>query len=246
MSVTLIPKRAACRRSMVMSRLGWPKSLRSLTSCMPGMPDSTFVTSSPFCSRIFRSSPKIFSASAPLVPVRVSPTLSSMGCEKFQIAPGYFSTARSMAAIRSSFRSAKNLQRQCTLGAGKGFPDVIFDGLREVPDRARILFHRSFHGGDQFFFVLMEYRTPFVVRFQIDEILRVAESPGIGSVIRPADFGDDLCHFRKGCKNIALVGGELFAFRKTRAVRQRAPRPDRAFVQMRQKLRTDDSAEPQD
>ena len=66
------------------------------------MADMTAMTSSPFCSRTFRSAPKILSATAPLVPVIVSPTLSSMGWEKFQIAPGYFSTARFMAAISSS------------------------------------------------------------------------------------------------------------------------------------------------
>ena len=62
----------------------------------------TSVTSSPFSSRVFRSSPKILSASEPLVPVIVSPTLSSMGCEKFQMAPGYFCTARFIAAMSSS------------------------------------------------------------------------------------------------------------------------------------------------
>ena len=118
------------------------------------MPDMTAVTSSPFCSSSFKSSPKILSASAPLVPVIVSPTLSSMGCEKFQIAPGYFST-------------------------------------------------RAVHGGDQFLFVLMKYRAPLVVRLQVDEILGVAESPGVGSVVGPADLRHDRFHLRERGENIA-------------------------------------------
>ena len=76
------------------------------------------------------------------MPVIVSPTLSSMGCEKFQIAPGYFCTA-------------------------------------------------TIHGGDQFFFVPVKYRAPLVVRLQVDEILGVAESAGVGSVVGPADFRHD-------------------------------------------------------
>ena len=102
MSATLIPKRAAILRSIVRSRFGWPKSRNSLTSCMPGMAAITEATSSPFCSSTLRSLPKILSARDPLVPVIDSPTLSSIGCEKFQTAPGYFCTARFMAAISSS------------------------------------------------------------------------------------------------------------------------------------------------
>ena len=140
---------------------------------------------------------------------------------------------------------AENLQRQRALGAGHRLADVVFDGLREVPDRARVFLHCAVHGGDQLFFVLVKYRTPLVMRLQVDEIFGVAESAGVGSIVRPADFGYHLGHFGKGRENIALVVGEFFAFRKTGAIRQSAARPDRAFVQMRQKLRSNDAAEAQ-
>jgi len=45
---------------------------------------------------------KSFAARPPFTPLMVSSTLSSIGCEKFQIAPGYFSTARFIAAMSSS------------------------------------------------------------------------------------------------------------------------------------------------
>ena len=61
---------------------------------MPGTFSHDGVTSSPVCSRALKSSPKILSARLPLVPVSVSPTLSSIGCEKFQVAPGHACPAR--------------------------------------------------------------------------------------------------------------------------------------------------------
>src|SRR5450755_439260 len=82
--------------------------------------------------------------------------------EKFQIVP-------------------ENLERKRTFGASHGFSDVVFDRLREVPDRARVLLHGPFHGGDQFFLILVEDGTPLVVWLQVNEILSVSEPPGIGT-----------------------------------------------------------------
>ena len=80
---------------------------------------------------------------------------------------------------------------------------------------------------------------------QVDEILGVAESARVGSVVRTADLRHDCRHLRERCKNIAGVGGEFFSLRKTGAIRQSAARPNRAFVQMRQEFRADHAAKAQ-
>src|SRR5208283_547023 len=141
----------------------------------------------------------------------------------------------------------ENLEGERTLSAGEGFADVVFDRLRKVPDRSRAsFFELAVHGGDQFFLVLTKYRPPLVVWLQVNEIFCVAESPGVGSVIGPANLRYHGFHFRERREDIAGAGCEPLALRKTRAVREGAARPDGAFVQMRQKLRTNHSAEPQE
>ena len=86
----------------------------------------------------------------------------------------------------------ENLERQRTLGAGHRFSDVVFDGLGEVPDRARDIFPAArFMAAISSSLFLMKYRPPLVVRLQIDEILGVAESAGVGSVVGPAHFRYD-------------------------------------------------------
>src|SRR5208282_6228651 len=83
---------------------------------------------------------------------------------------------------------AENLERQRTLGARESFSDVVFDRLREIPDRPRASFFQlAAHGRDQLFLVLTKYRPPLVMWFQVDEIFCVAESSGIRSVIGPAN-----------------------------------------------------------
>src|ERR1022692_515534 len=106
----------------------------------------------------------------------------------------------------------ENLERKRTLGASERLSDVVFDRLGEVPDRARRPFHGAIHGGDQFLFVFMKYRAPLVVRLQVDEILRVAESPSVGSVVGPADLRHDLAHFREGRESIKFTTNERYAF----------------------------------
>src|ERR1039458_7268626 len=84
----------------------------------------------------------------------------------------------------------KNLEGKRTLGASEGFADVVFNRLGKVPDRSRASFLQlAVHSCDQFLFVLTKYRPPLIVRLQINEILCVAESPGVGSLIRPAHAG---------------------------------------------------------
>src|SRR5208337_1398202 len=142
---------------------------------------------------------------------------------------------------------AENLERQRALGAREGFSDVVFDRLREVPDRPRASFFQlAVHGGDQFFLVLTKYRPPLVVWLQVNEIFGVAESSGVGSVIWPANLRYNCFHLRKRCEHITSAGCEPLTLGKTGAIREGATRPDGAFVQMRQELRANHPAEPQE
>ena len=67
----------------------------------------TAFISSALDSRTVKSGPKSLAAKPPFVPVSVSSTLSSIGCEKFQKTPGNFETSRFMAAINSALSLRK-------------------------------------------------------------------------------------------------------------------------------------------
>ena len=140
---------------------------------------------------------------------------------------------------------AKDLKRQRSLGTGHRLSDVVLNRLGEVPDSSRILLHCQVHGGDQFLFVLVKYWPPLVMRLQIDKILGVPETAGVGSVIGPSRLRHNGLHLGKRCKDQALLLSEFFAFRETGAVGQRSARPDGAFVEVRQELRPDGPAESQ-
>ena len=155
--MTLIPKRAACLRSMVKLRFGWPISRYSLTSVMPGM-------------------------------------RSHDGDDFFAL------------LLESPQVVAVDLERQLTFGAGDRLSDVVFDRLREVPGGARQLFHLAIHGGDQFVLVLVKDRPPLRLRLEIDEVFRVPESAGVGSVIGTSDLRDDLDHFRETTRRSGAPG----------------------------------------
>src|SRR5208283_797784 len=139
----------------------------------------------------------------------------------------------------------ENLKRKRTLGAGECFSDVVLNRLGKVPDRPWVFLHCPVHGSDQFLFVLTEYRAPLLLRLQVNEILGVAESSGVRSVVRPSDLRHHFAHLWERRENITAVVSEFFAFRKTRAVGQRATCPNRAFIQMRQELRPNDTAKAQ-
>ena len=121
--------------------------------------------------------------------------LSAIGCEKFQSAPGIFSSSRSMAAISSS------------------------------------LFW--WNTGRHFSFGL-----------QIDEVFRVEEAGRVGAVVRAAHLADHLRHFRKRSEDDARLVHHARALGRTGAGRERAARPDCAFIQMRQEFRTDQIRRP--
>ena len=59
------------------------------------------------------------------------------------------------------------------------------------------IFQFRAHGGDDFFFVLVEGRPPLFFLLQVDEVFGVEKSRRIGSVIRPANLAGALRHLRK-------------------------------------------------
>src|SRR5450631_4503683 len=94
-------------------------------------------------------------------------------------------------------------------------------------------------------FVLVKHGAPLVVRLQVDEILGVAESPGVSSIVGKAHLGDDRFHLLERREYCSAAIAEFLAFRKTRAVAQSAARPDRSFIEMRQEFGADDAAKAQ-
>ena len=140
---------------------------------------------------------------------------------------------------------AEYLDGRLALHSAHRFFHVVGDRLREIPERAGNLLEFAVHGGDQLFLVLMKYRTPFLLRLEVDEIFGVEEAAGVGSVIRPSDLRNHLFHFRKGRDHQARPVHHARCRRRAGARRQRGARPDRAFVQMRQKFGADGAAHHQ-
>src|SRR5260370_272891 len=115
----------------------------------------------------------------------------------------------------------ENLERQLTLRARKRLSDVVFDRLRVVPNRPGASFlNLAVHRGDEFLFALMKCWPPFIMRLQVNKKLGVAESPGVGAVIRPASLRYDCFHLWGGRKDIAGAGCKSLPFRETGAVGQ--------------------------
>ncbi len=80
MSATLSPYCAIFARSGSMVRLGCPSSRTSVMSAIPGTALITERTASALVSSVWRSGPKILTASELLRPVYASSTASSAGC----------------------------------------------------------------------------------------------------------------------------------------------------------------------
>ena len=131
------------------------------------------------------------------------------------------------------------LDCQFALHAANRLLHVVGNRLREVPKCTRNLLNFAIHGADQFLFVLAEHRPPLLLRLQVYEVFGVRKQGRIRSVVRTADLGNHLFHFRETCEDPAGLGGYGFALCKASAGRQRASRPKRPFVQVGQELRPD-------
>src|SRR4029077_12776765 len=89
-------------------------------------------------------------------------------------------------------------------------------------------------------------RAPLFFRQEIDKIFRVEKSGGVGAVVWTAHLRDDLRHLGKRSQYLSALFGDTSAFRGSGARRQGTAHPDRAFIQVRQKFRTDHAAERQE
>jgi len=78
---------------------------------------------------------------------------------------------------------------------------------------------------------------------KIDKEFRVVEAAGIAPIVGPADLADDLLDFWKLRENGASALGDCDSGGGASARGEGAADPDSAFIEVREKLRADNSAE---
>ena len=134
---------------------------------------------------------------------------------------------------------AVDLDGELAFDAADGFFHVVGDGLGEVPADAGNFFELAVHGGDEFFFILVEDGAPLFFGFEVDEVFGVEEAGGICSVVGPAGLADDLGDLGEGGEGWRawLVTAE--AFGGAGGGGQCAAHPDGAFVEMGRELGAD-------
>ena len=144
--------------------------------------------------------------------------------------------------------AAIDLGRKLALDSADSLFHVVFDGLREAPDDAREISasSSSVHGGDQVVLVLVKDRPPLFLRLQTHEVFGVEKSRMVGAVIRTAGLAGAVGRFGKRAKQDSGLIGDARCFHWAGALLKRAAHPERAFIQMRQKLGADDAAEGKD
>src|SRR5208337_5448484 len=90
--------------------------------------------------------------------------------------------------------------------------------------------------------VFVEDRAPFFFRLEVNEIFGVEETGIVRSIVRAADLAGALRNFGKRAKHDARLIGDANALVGPRAWSERTAHPERAFVQMRKKFRSDEAA----
>ena len=110
-------------------------------------------------------------------------------------------------------------------------------GWEKFQNAPGIFLKLAIHRGNQLIFILMKNRPPLLLGLQVHEIFRIAESSRVGSIVGRSGLRDDRGDFGKRRENEPRLSGEALPFRETRAVRQRAAGPNRAFIQDAAKIR---------
>ena len=141
---------------------------------------------------------------------------------------------------------AVHLGGELPFHAANRFLHIVGDGLREIPDRRPGIFSisRSMAAISSSLFS-MENRAPLFLGFQIDAVFGVEKPGGIGPIVRPSHLAGHVRDFRKRGQKDARPICHPGALAGAGAGRQRSPHPERAFVEVRQKLRTDHPTLPQ-
>jgi len=91
-----------------------------------------------------------------------------------------------------------HFQSELTLDAADRFLHVVGDRLREAPAHPGNLLELVAERRDQGLLVLTKHRTPFLLWFEVDEILGVEETGRIGAVVRATHLTRCHGHFREG------------------------------------------------
>ncbi len=89
----------------------------------------------------------------------------------------------------------------------------------------------------------MEDRPPLLLRFQINKVFRIEKARGVGSVIRTTHLAGALGDLGEGAKHDASLVRQTDTFAGSGTGCESAAYPERTFIEMRQKLRTDDPTE---
>ncbi len=129
------------------------------------------------------------------------------------------------------------------LNAADRLIHVVFNGLGESPQYAGNLVEFALHGGDEFFFILVEDGTPLFSGFEIDEEFGIEKAGVIGAVIGTADLAGALRNFGKRTEDDAGLVGDADAFVGAGAGGEGTADPESAFIKVRQELGADRAAE---
>ena len=139
---------------------------------------------------------------------------------------------------------AKKLDRQFAFHAADRFFDVVGNRLGKIPVHAGKFVQLLVHGGDEVVLGL-ELRAPLGTGQEIHKEFRVVEAAGIAAIIGASHLAHDLLDLGKVGERAARRFRERHARRGPGARSQRAAHPDRAFIQVGQKLRADHATETQ-
>ena len=101
------------------------------------------------------------------------------------------------------------------------------------------------HGRDQFVLVLVKHRPPLFLGLQADEVFRVEKAGGVRAVIGTAHLAGAFGDLGKGAKQNSRLIRQPDAFARPGAGRKSAAHPQRALIQVGQKLRADHAADRQ-
>src|SRR5579864_392749 len=138
--------------------------------------------------------------------------------------------------------AAEELKRQLAFHAADSFLHVVGNRLREIPDYSRQLAQRLVHGGD-YLILCPIFFLPLFSRQQVNKELRIVKPTGIAAVIGTPHLADHLCDFRIPGDDQPSLLCQVNPGVRASAGRQCPPYPNRSFIQMRKKLRPDESAE---
>ena len=101
----------------------------------------------------------------------------------------------------------------------------------------------ALHGGNQFVFVFVENGTPIFFRFEVDEVFGIEEAGSVSAVIGASHLTGALRNFGKRAQDDARLVHDADAFVGPSTRSKCAANPECAFIEVRQELGSDRTAE---